>query len=487
MLRFLTEHGFEHIAALRGWYELTRAPIDATLGVAAGVHRRRPRRLGARARGAAHRARRVPRARSRDLGEVTGRAAHGAGVRRDRPGLRARGAERRVARSADATIDEEIERRVPRPAAGHAALAPIRGRGEEVRERLRAADADRRRPAASSATTATTTSARRCCADARLGHPRLRGRAGAVARRAPPQALAAARRRRDAALVRLRRRASRDPARRAGARRLGGRGARTRSSTGYLGTVDRRCCRRARPRSSACCRSSSSRRRSTSCATSSTTGPDWVRDPGRRDPAACSRASDSERGRARSIAREHPDPHACSARTRRTAASSCARSARRRTRVARASADGARASSSSAPGDGLFEGVVEDAKLPLRYELEVAYPDGNTFTMRDPYSFAPTLGELDLHLAGEGRHEELYQRLGAHVREIDGVAGTAFAVWAPSARVGLRRRRLQLLGRAAAPDAVAGRQRHLGAVRARASSRARATSTRSARRTASCG
>jgi len=84
-------------------------------------------------------------------------------------------------------------------------------------------------------------------------------------------------------------------------------------------------------------------------------------------------------------------------------------------------------------GDGLFEGVVEDARMPLRYELEVAYPDGNTFTMRDPYSFEPTLGELDLHLAGEGRHEELYQHLGAHVTEIDGVAGVAFAVWAPAA------------------------------------------------------
>jgi 1,4-alpha-glucan branching enzyme len=84
-------------------------------------------------------------------------------------------------------------------------------------------------------------------------------------------------------------------------------------------------------------------------------------------------------------------------------------------------------------GDGLFEGIVEDAKLPLRYELEIAYPDGNTFTMRDPYSFEPTLGELDLHLAGEGRHEELYERLGAHVTEIDGATGTAFAVWAPAA------------------------------------------------------
>ena len=89
------------------------------------------------------------------------------------------------------------------------------------------------------------------------------------------------------------------------------------------------------------------------------------------------------------------------------------------------------ASVSPATPGGLFEGIVEGAELPLRYELEVAYPDGDAFTLRDPYSFAPTLGELDLHLAGEGRHEELYERLGAHVREIDGAPGTAFAVWAP--------------------------------------------------------
>ncbi len=39
-----------------------------------------------------------------------------------------------------------------------------------------------------------------------------------------------------------------------------------------------------------------------------------------------------------------------------------------------------------------------------------------------------------MHLMGEGRHEELYERLGAHVREHQGVKGTAFAVWAPAAR-----------------------------------------------------
>jgi 1,4-alpha-glucan branching enzyme len=82
---------------------------------------------------------------------------------------------------------------------------------------------------------------------------------------------------------------------------------------------------------------------------------------------------------------------------------------------------------------GLWEALLPEATLPLAYELEIEYPDGSTFMLRDPYSFLPTLGELDLHLALEGRHEELYARLGAHVRELDGVAGTAFAVWAPNA------------------------------------------------------
>jgi 1,4-alpha-glucan branching enzyme len=85
------------------------------------------------------------------------------------------------------------------------------------------------------------------------------------------------------------------------------------------------------------------------------------------------------------------------------------------------------------PG-GVFEGTVPGAELPLRYELEVKYSEGGTFTLRDPYAFLPTLGEIDLYLAGEGRHEELYAKLGAHVEEIDGVTGVAFAVWAPNAR-----------------------------------------------------
>jgi 1,4-alpha-glucan branching enzyme len=85
------------------------------------------------------------------------------------------------------------------------------------------------------------------------------------------------------------------------------------------------------------------------------------------------------------------------------------------------------------PG-GLFSGVLKGATLPLRYELEARYGDGGSFRLRDPYAFLPTLGDLDIHLLAEGRHEQLYERLGAHLREIDGVSGTSFAVWAPAAR-----------------------------------------------------
>jgi 1,4-alpha-glucan branching enzyme len=83
---------------------------------------------------------------------------------------------------------------------------------------------------------------------------------------------------------------------------------------------------------------------------------------------------------------------------------------------------------------GLWEALLPKAELPLDYELEVEYPNGETYTMRDPYAFLPTLGELDLHLIGEGQLEQYYDKLGAHVREIDGVSGTAFALWAPNAR-----------------------------------------------------
>ncbi|MFN3430340.1 MAG: 1,4-alpha-glucan branching protein GlgB, partial [Candidatus Sericytochromatia bacterium] len=45
----------------------------------------------------------------------------------------------------------------------------------------------------------------------------------------------------------------------------------------------------------------------------------------------------------------------------------------------------------------------------------------------------PFLTEFDIHLLAEGTHYRTYEKLGAHPRELDGVAGTHFAVWAPNA------------------------------------------------------
>lgn len=83
-------------------------------------------------------------------------------------------------------------------------------------------------------------------------------------------------------------------------------------------------------------------------------------------------------------------------------------------------------------GGGLFAGVLPPGDIPA-YRLLVTY-DGAQHETADPYRFLPALGELDLHLIGEGRHEELWTALGARVMTHQGVTGTRFAVWAPNAR-----------------------------------------------------
>ena len=57
----------------------------------------------------------------------------------------------------------------------------------------------------------------------------------------------------------------------------------------------------------------------------------------------------------------------------------------------------------------------DGARLPAS---TVAY-GGEPRTYDDPYRYLPTLGEVDLHLIGEGRHEQLWTVLGAHVRTYD--------------------------------------------------------------------
>jgi 1,4-alpha-glucan branching enzyme len=85
---------------------------------------------------------------------------------------------------------------------------------------------------------------------------------------------------------------------------------------------------------------------------------------------------------------------------------------------------------------GLFAGLVPEPPSDYRYEVD--YGDGNVVIADDPYRWLPTIGELDLHLIGEGRHERLWEVLGAHPRTYDTpggpVDGTSFAVWAPTAQ-----------------------------------------------------
>ena len=85
-------------------------------------------------------------------------------------------------------------------------------------------------------------------------------------------------------------------------------------------------------------------------------------------------------------------------------------------------------------GGGLFLAWLPDATMPFRYRLRFRFPDGRTEERDDPYRFLPTLGELDLHLFHEGTHRRTWEKLGAHVREVEGTTGVAFAVWAPNAR-----------------------------------------------------
>ena len=87
---------------------------------------------------------------------------------------------------------------------------------------------------------------------------------------------------------------------------------------------------------------------------------------------------------------------------------------------------------------GVFEGLLPGTDDVPAYQLEARYASGDAWTTWDAYAFLPTLGPIDLHLIGEGRHERLWERLGARPLRptvADGIAvdGVAFAVWAPEA------------------------------------------------------
>ncbi|MGF1624758.1 MAG: 1,4-alpha-glucan branching protein GlgB [Alphaproteobacteria bacterium] len=83
--------------------------------------------------------------------------------------------------------------------------------------------------------------------------------------------------------------------------------------------------------------------------------------------------------------------------------------------------------------DGVFAGHMPRRRKRFAYRLAF-WGHGHEWGGHDPYAFGAVLGDLDVHLMGEGRHREIYRRLGAHPMRVEGVDGTAFAVWAPNAR-----------------------------------------------------
>jgi len=84
--------------------------------------------------------------------------------------------------------------------------------------------------------------------------------------------------------------------------------------------------------------------------------------------------------------------------------------------------------------DGFFEVVMHNRHDRFPYRLRAANARGDTWEFHDPYSFPPLLSDYDLHLLKEGTHYRNYEKLGSHVRVIDGVRGVHFAVWAPNAK-----------------------------------------------------
>jgi 1,4-alpha-glucan branching enzyme len=80
---------------------------------------------------------------------------------------------------------------------------------------------------------------------------------------------------------------------------------------------------------------------------------------------------------------------------------------------------------------GLFEADL--AAQPTTYRLRLREQD-NERVVEDAYRFASLVGEMDLHLLGEGMHRRLFEKLGAWPVELEGVSGVHFGVWAPNAR-----------------------------------------------------
>jgi len=128
------------------------------------------------------------------------------------------------------------------------------------------------------------------------------------------------------------------------------------------------------------------------------------------------------------------------------------------TAVAMLGRGGQKLSLTKVHADGLFEATAPAgfSGNASDYTIEATFADGSTHAYSDPYAFAPTLGDVDLYLLGQGEHLEAYRVLGAHLRSIDGISGASFAVWAPNAQ------RVSVVGDFNGWDGRRHMMRHLG-------------------------
>ncbi len=87
--------------------------------------------------------------------------------------------------------------------------------------------------------------------------------------------------------------------------------------------------------------------------------------------------------------------------------------------------------------EGFFEAALPETYRekpdPSAYRIRYRSGYGETAEALDTYAFPYLLSEFDLHLMGEGRHYDTYDKLGAHLKTLEGVRGVHFAVWAPNA------------------------------------------------------
>ena len=87
-----------------------------------------------------------------------------------------------------------------------------------------------------------------------------------------------------------------------------------------------------------------------------------------------------------------------------------------------------------ASSEAFFEGFIAGRKEPFRYRLRIMKKNQEVRQFFDPYSFPSLLTESELRPFNEGDDPRIHEKLGCKIREVDGVPGAAFAVWAPAAK-----------------------------------------------------